>query len=185
MRAMRLATFILVFLSLASWVDAQSLTELAKKEKERRKQNTSEGQKTDKSFTNVVTGAEEDEATQLNFETMEEYEKELDRLVYSLKDLCEEFKQLSIECTGWPRQSPSCNPYLSQYWKKFVRDSSYILKNYSPECKKARKEIYGRFASLRLHYDYLYREYKKLAAAEGKLDEIEPRIIPRPGTIIL
>jgi hypothetical protein len=176
---------LLSFLAVSS--SHQSLTELAKKEEERRKQLDEDGRSAEVVGTNVILRGEGEEVEVPRFETVGEYEGELDRTFEELREVCEEWKQTAIECqvettTLAQMHRRVCAGPAMEEWRTFTRTEYrvYVVSEWRSECRERFEATTESYRHIVREYDALYRDYVRLAGEQEKLAGVRPRKLPKP-----
>lgn len=164
-----------------SLASAQSLTELAKREKERREKIVAEGKDAAVEFTNVIYGGEVLEPVPV-FDTMDEYEDELQDVFERLRSICEGWKEVAFECQGrlpYYTEKRRCTGPDILEWRAYTTRNyrSYVVSEWGSACRERFDQQTASFQRTQKLYDILYRDYTKLAAEKGKLGEVRTRLI--------
>ena len=176
---------LLCFLPVSS--SAQSLTELARKEEDRRKQLIEDGKSAEVVGTNVILGGEGEGVEVPRYETMGEYEGGLDRTFEKLREVCEEWKRTAIECqvkttTLAQMYRRVCTGPAIEEWRTFTRTEYrvYVVSEWRPECRERFEETTESYRHIVREYDALYRDYVRLAGEQENLAGVRPRKLPKP-----
>jgi hypothetical protein len=137
--------------------------------------------------TNVILGAEGEVVEVPRFETMGEYEGELDRTFEKLRDVCEEWKRTAIECqvkttTLAQMYRRVCTGPAIEEWRTFTRTEYrvYVVSEWRTECRERFEETTESYRHIVREYDALYRDYVRLAGEQEKLAGVRPRKLPKP-----